>query len=328
MYLYSILNILLLLISPAFASLNLNQTNNLAVYWGQNSGSRTGPNAQGPLSQTCEDADIDVVLLAFLVATNNKNNVPELNFANQQGTCDETSQPLNCSKTIGTDIAKCQAKGKTVLISIGGEKSFETGYSSIQDARAGAEKIWAMFGPRKDSRESTLIRPFGGIVVDGFDLDFEGALPQGQHLGAFGQRLRELMSSASSTDRKFYLSAAPQCSGLGYILAEVPVDFWFIQFYNNPSCTYGGSSKPNFAQWNTWATENKTKMFVGLPADPSAVRVGNGYVPPASLSDFLKDTKGLSNMAGVSLWDANQAFVNNNYHRAVKTTLNEIKPSS
>jgi chitinase len=329
MYLFSILSILLLSIGPAFASLNLNQTNNLAVYWGQNSGSRVGATAQGPLSQTCEDTDINIVLLAFLVATNNKDNVPELNFANQQGSCDEKSQPLICNK-IATEIATCQKNGKTVLLSIGGSVILEEGYKSQEDAEAGAEKIWAMFGPPQNSKNSAIKRPFGDVVVDGFDLDFEDKDLESKHLNAFSKRLRALMSSTS--DRKFYLSAAPQCPGLNPALTDIHFDMWFIQFYNNPTCdvrAYGKmeSPAPSFAQWNDWATNNKTKMFVGLPAFSNASAT-DSYVPPNSVSDFLKNTTGLNNVAGVSLWDAAQAFANNNYHKAVKTALNGAKSSS
>jgi chitinase len=330
MYLSSILNIILLLISSAFASLNLNQTNNLAVYWGQNSGSQTGPNAQGPLLQYCDDPDVNIILLAFLTATNTKKNDPELNFANQQAGCDESTQPLICPY-IGGNVTECQEKGKTVLLSIGGQSTLnETGFKNEQEAQAGAAKIWAMFGPPQG--DSSSIRPLDNAIVDGFDLDFEKQDIRGKHLDAFSKQLRSLTANANINDRQFYLSAAPECSGLSPALADIHFDMWFTQFYSSGNCDvrgYGGQKPPNptFAEWNTWAANNKTKMFVGLAAHGTAALSG-GYIPPESLSNFLKNTADLSNMAGVSLWDATQAFVNNNYHKAVKAALNGAKPSS
>jgi chitinase len=56
-----------------------------------------------------------------------------------------------------------------------------------------------MFGPVNPS--SSVDRPFGTAVVDGFDFDFESSF---NNLVPFGQRLRDLMDAATA-------SSAPVC---------------------------------------------------------------------------------------------------------------------
>src|SRR5699024_5307117 len=51
---------------------------------------------------------------------------------------------------IRDDIKTCQKKDKTVLLSIGGEAYKEGGFSSEDNALAGADMIWKTFGPAKD----------------------------------------------------------------------------------------------------------------------------------------------------------------------------------
>jgi chitinase len=323
MYLTNILNILLLLICPTFGRLNLTRKNNLAVYWGQNSGSEK--DAQGPLSQYCDDADIDIVLLAFLVAVKGPDDSPVINFANQQAGCDENTKPFTCLN-IGAHITDCQKKGKTVLLSIGGAiAGDEQGYKSEQDAQTGANMVWAMFGPQQ--KDSKTIRPFGTAMINGFDLDFEGPGYEQKQFGAFSKQLRNLTNSTSTDAPKFYLSAAPQCPGLSPMLKDIHFDMWFIQFYNNAQCdvrAYDGDKKgnPDFAQWNDWASGNNTKMFIGLPANSTAAST-ESYVAPNDLSSFLGRAKTLPNMGGVSLWDATQSFKNGNYHKDVMAALNK-----
>lgn len=57
------------------------------------------------------------------------------------------------------------------MLSLGGDSYTEGGFTDANAATAGADKIWATFGPVQSS--SGALRPFGTAVVDGFDFDFE-----------------------------------------------------------------------------------------------------------------------------------------------------------
>ncbi|KAM3550808.1 hypothetical protein MY1884_008053 [Beauveria asiatica] len=125
-----------------------------------------------------------------------------VDFASATSKC--IKSPLNTGvllcKELQEDIKTCQAKGTTVLISMGGDNSPSPNWVDAADAEKSAQLIWDMFGPVTSSKVD---RPFGTSVVNGFDLDFETPV---NHPSAFADRLRHLMDSATD---KFYLSAAP-----------------------------------------------------------------------------------------------------------------------
>lgn len=160
---------------------------------------------------------------------------PSLNFANSQNDCPlfPGTSLIDCSSTIGEDIKTCQQQyGKKILLSIGGATYTEGGFSTPEAATAAADNIWAMFGPsgaanttpaanasfssyrrRQESenpwitkRQSTVLRPFGDAVLDGFDFDFESMVT---NMVPFASRLRTLMDGDVS--KQYYFSAAPQC---------------------------------------------------------------------------------------------------------------------
>lgn len=93
------------------------------------------------------------------------------------------------------------------MLSVGGATYTEGGFSSSTAAVAAAQNVWAMFGPSQPG--STVNRPFGDAVVDGFDFDFESYT---QNMAPFGSELRDLMNAATAAGgKRYYLSAAPQC---------------------------------------------------------------------------------------------------------------------
>lgn len=55
---------------------------------------------------------------------------------------------------IREDIATCQSKGKTILLSIGGATYSEGGFDSEESAQAGAEVVWKTFGPDGTGKSS------------------------------------------------------------------------------------------------------------------------------------------------------------------------------
>ncbi|KAJ5938331.1 class III chitinase [Penicillium verhagenii] len=189
-----------------YAALDVSSSSNIAIYWGQNSyGDSSGSLAQQNLAYYCKNSGIDVIQLAFLDVVNGEGGAPEINFANSGDSCTAFAGTalLECP-TIGEDIVTCQSLGKTILLSIGGATYSEGGFTSEDAAVAAAKMIWKTFGPV--STDTSIHRPFGRAVVDGFDFDFESTVT---HMPSFGNELRRLFTQ--DTSKTYYLTAAPQC---------------------------------------------------------------------------------------------------------------------
>lgn len=286
------------LLNSLVSAFDASSNANVAVYWGQNSGLN-----QERLSTYCASDSVDIVLLSFL------SGFPDttINFSNQCWTND-------CPQ-IAEDIKTCQQNGKIVLLSLGGAAG-SYGFSSEQEGADYATTLWNTFGPG-----SAAERPFGDAVVDGFDLDIENKNQVGYVALANG--LKSLYSADSS--KSYYLSASPQCpypdQSVGDVLAQVPVDFAFIQFYNN-YCNLNGNEF-NYDTWNTFAESapnSNIKLFVGLPGSESS---GTGFADSALVKSQLSDIQCTANFGGVSLWDASSAFGNDNYQDEIKQVLTE-----
>lgn len=315
MFLSLIVSQLALLIKIVSA-LEVGSSNNVAVYWGQNSGG-----SQERLSTYCESDSVDIVLLSFL---NNFPNDFNLNFANQCGMTFEDGV-LHCS-AIGEDIKSCQAAGKTVLLSLGGGVG-NYGFTSETEAVNFASTLWNKFGAGTNDDE----RPFDDAVIDGFDFDIENNNQVGYV--ALANELRTLFDQDSS--KSYYLSASPQCpypdQSVGDLLSSANLDFAFIQFYNN----YCSLDQSEF-NWNTWsdfaksAPNDNIKLFVGLPGAPGS---GSGYVDSEIVANTIDDIKCDEALGGISLWDASSAFANVNaddvnYIEQVANILNSEECSS
>jgi chitinase len=311
------------------AGFDPSSSSNIAVYWGQNSyGQGSGSLAQQNLAYYCQNTDIDVFQLAFVTVINGPGGAPEVNFANAGNNCttfDGTSL-LNCPQ-IGDDIKTCQAAGKTILLSIGGSTYSEGGFSSTAAAVAGADLIWNTFGPVSSS--SSVPRPFGDAVVDGFDFDFESTV---SNMPAFANELRSNMNS--DTSKEYYLTAAPQCpypdaADNPMLDGTVSFDAIWVQFYNNycglQSFISGSSTQNNFnfETWDGWAKQtsaNKNiKVFLGVPANTGAA--GSGYEPVSTLSEIISYCKTFSSFGGVMMWDASQAYANDGFISGVSSGL-------
>ncbi|KAI1956439.1 Chitinase 2 [Ophidiomyces ophidiicola] len=315
------------LAGSAYAKFDSGSSNNLALYWGQNSfGRGSGELAQQRLGYYCEDPNIDMIQIAFVVAINGPGGAPQVNFANQGDICEKFPGTglLDCPQ-IGEDIKKCQFKQKTIILSIGGATYSEGGFRSETEAVAAADMIWETFGPKMDS---TRRRPFGDAVVDGFDLDFESNVT---NMDVFANRLRKLMSYNNS--KPFYLTVTPQCpypdlNNRGMLEGKVEFDAVFVQFYNNycglNSFQQGGEQQNfNLKAWDNWAksmSKNKNvKILVGAPANTGAA--GSGYVEASTLASVIQYSKSFSSFGGVMLWDASQGWANGNFIATVKKAL-------
>ncbi|KAM0486158.1 hypothetical protein ACHAPX_000860 [Trichoderma viride] len=311
----------LALVPSVFAGWNVNSKQNIAVYWGQNSANQQS--TQQRLSTYCSDANINVIDIAFL----NGITPPMTNFANAGDRCTPFSDNpwlLSCPE-IEADIKTCQANGKTIILSLGGDSYTQGGWSSASAAQAAAKQVWAMFGPVQSG--SSAERPFGSAIVDGFDFDFEATT---NNLPAFGTQLKSLSNAAGG--KKYYFSAAPQCffpdAAVGALINAVPMDWIQIQFYNNPcgvsGFTPGTSSQNNYnyQTWDTWAKTSpnpNVKLLVGIPAGPGA---GRGYVSGSQLTSVFQYSKGFSStFAGAMMWDMSQLFANTGFEAQVVNAL-------
>ena len=109
----------------------------------------------------------------------------------------------NC-QFIAADIKACQAKGKTVTLSLGGATGAAV-FSSGAQAKFFGNTIWNLF-----LGGSSSTRPFGNAVLDGYvtlhcigyclafpsiDLDLEGG--SGQYLSTFVSTIRSLSNGAN-----------------------------------------------------------------------------------------------------------------------------------
>ncbi|KIL71002.1 glycoside hydrolase family 18 protein [Amanita muscaria Koide BX008] len=295
-----------------------NKAYNLAVYWGQDSAGQ-----QQRLSFYCQDDTIDIIPLAFLPTFFDEGGLPSVDFSNICSS-DNNAFPgtnlANCAY-MASDIQQCQAKGKILLLSLGGAVA-QVGFSDDSQAEWFADTIWNLF-----LGGSSGTRPFGNAVLDGIDLDIEQGSPT--HYPAFVQRIRSL---ASGTQKQYYVSAAPQCpfpdQHIGDALNQAHFDFVFVQFYNN-YCQVSDPSQFNFNTWDHWARyaspNPNVKVFLGAPGSPGAA--GQGYVDIATLSGIATDMQNkYPSFGGVMLWDADSAYQNDQYHVAIKNAIRANVP--
>ncbi|KAF2871549.1 endochitinase [Massariosphaeria phaeospora] len=328
MWTLSILTALLTAADQVHAGFNPGSKSNIVLYWGQNSAGQQS--TQTRLSNYCNntDADVDVILLSFLLRFNGAGNQPVMNFANQGDKCTTFpgTETFSCPE-IEADIKTCQAQGKTIMLSLGGDAYTEGGYTSAGAATDGANKIWATFGPVQSG--SGALRPFGTAVLDGFDFDFEANV---QNMAVWGNRMRTLMDSAGG--RKFYLSAAPQCPFPDWynkdIIDNVPLSWVNVQFYNNgcgASSYVPGAADQwnyNFNQWDTWARQSKNPAVRVLLGVPSNTGAGRGYLSPSALRPVVEYSARFASFGGVMMWDASQAYQNGNFIGDVKALLRTV----
>ncbi|TVY49745.1 Endochitinase, partial [Lachnellula occidentalis] len=239
---------------------------NIAVYFGQSDATRSSS-----LEAQCADPNIDIVILAFIVAQPDGSKYPSINFGSAcsaKTAAMRASAPglLSCPELAGM-ITSCQKTyGKKVLLSMGGATG-DISFAGDGQAVAFADTLWGLFGPV--GNVDVTLRPFGSVEVDGFDFDNENNNPTG--LVALARTLRTHFSSSSST-KTYYLSAAPQCpfpdrSNPTDLL--LLCDFVWVQFYNNPSCEIGSLGfAASVKQWSDALSKggSKARLYLGAPA--------------------------------------------------------------
>ncbi|TFK50009.1 glycoside hydrolase family 18 protein [Heliocybe sulcata] len=301
-------------------------TDNLAVYWGQNSYGATHTsdtaNWQKNLSYYCQDDTIDAIPMAFLNVFFGTGGEPSLDLSNICNVNDDAvfsgTQLPDCS-FLASDIQACQARGKIVTMSLGGATGANT-FSSDSQASAFAQTIWDLL-----LGGSSNVRPFGSAVLDGIDLDIEGGSTS--YYTTFVSSLRSLMNGGSKT---YYITGAPQCpfpdAYMGSIINAEGFDALYVQFYNNYCglSNYANTNDWNFATWDNWAKTTSpnpnVKIYIGAPAASTAA--GSGYVDVGTLGNIAQAVRAqYSSFGGVMLWDASQAYANNRFDSGVKAYL-------
>ena len=146
---------------------------NVVVYYG------SAVNTNNPsLMDLCNDNDIDMIIMGFVRSYTGPNGQPTFGIGQ---TC-KTPNPLPANypgvscPTLAQNITACQRAGKKVMLSLGGGSS-SVNVNSTDAAERVANMLWNVFGA--GTAPSNTIRPFGDVVLDGFDfgISFFFALP-------------------------------------------------------------------------------------------------------------------------------------------------------
>ena len=288
---------------------NHDATDNVAVYYGQ-----TQSTTAGGLLNLCQDPSVDIVILAFYEFFG-PNGYPSIDFGpGCSGSTTEQTQSapglLNCSQ-LATEIAQCQAIGKPILLSLGGSTGI-TAFSSDDQATDFAATLWNLFGA--GTAASHGLRPFGSVVLDGFDIDNEDHSTD--HYDVFAAALRN--QTAADPTRRYYISAAPQCPRPD---ASIPLgamqaaDFVWVQFYNNPPCNLGTAGfLDSFHAWSedlmpNVSTGSGPRLYIGGGAWSGA---GTGFVGGNDLAGIMGQVKNLDvpNFGGMMFWDGTEGLEN------------------
>lgn len=337
MHSFSVLASLGLMASSALAgpiSLPKRQTSTgqNVVYWGQNGG---GIVENTDLTTYCSSTSgIDIIVLAFLYEFGNGVTVPGGGIGQ---TCSilATSGTSQSCDAVASAITTCQNNGVKVFLSLGGGTG---GYSltSQSEAEAIGQYLWDAYG---NPSTSSVSRPFGDAIVNGWDFDIENASGS-EYYPYLISTLRS--NFASDSANKYYISGAPQCPipepNMGTMIQDSEFDMLFVQFYNNNNYTYpcalgiNGDAAFNFDEWETFiSTSNSSsaEIFIGVPAAPLAANGADTgsvyYATPDQLNTIVKATEGNSSFGGVMLWAAGYSDSNVNdgctYAQEVETIL-------
>lgn len=266
------------------------------VYWGAQGSSSS------PLSDYCEtNAGADILVMSFL---NTYGDTPYGALGGCTINSDGSFDTSACS-TLASQIKTCQSAGKKVIVSLGGGLGAYSLASQSQAETIG-QYLWDAYGKPGNP---AVKRPFGDVVVDGWDFDLEN--PNGSQ---WYQNLISTLRSnfAKDPSNKYYITGAPQCplpeANMGDAIQNSVFDYLFVQFYNNPlrcSLNVPGNASINWNEWTKFLSSTKSssaKIFVGAPASEEGA--GSGYVEPSQLAPVVNSVKSDSLFGGVMLWDA------------------------
>jgi hypothetical protein len=133
------------------------------------------------LTQICSDPSIDIIILAFVTELFGPGNYPSMNMASNCWGPNAAQQAagatglLDCVQAgdglgLAAQIATCQSQqGKKVMLSLGGAFANLQIPSEGQAVEA-AHTLWDLFLGGVSNASTTLLRPYGNVILDGIDL--------------------------------------------------------------------------------------------------------------------------------------------------------------
>ncbi|XP_061347232.1 acidic endochitinase-like [Gastrolobium bilobum] len=273
----------------------------ISVYWGQHSDSD-----EGTLQDTCATGNYNIVILETLIVYDN-GRTPVLNLDDHCG-----SSP--CS-VLQSQIEYCQENNIKVFLSIGQDITIPTNSSpSINVTKYLADYLLEHYLSGQSG-------PLGNVYLDGIDI---ADVSDSEHL-KWDELVRVI--NASTTDRRIYISASPQCVYPDYYLDSAIqtgiVDYVWVEFYyQNPDCIYSnGNPSKLLSAWKTWTSRVPNSLiFLGLAASDTIA----GYIKPdALISEVLPTVKEASNYGGVMIWDRYLDKINN-YSPQIKDSVSKV----
>jgi len=278
----------------------------ISVYWGQKSES-----VEGTLESLCSSGNYNIVILQSLLVYDD-GRVPAINLADHCGT--------SCPAKLQPQIEYCQQNNIKVLLSIGQDvtalktKSHRHySSSSSSNSTAAAEKLASYL---LENYLSGNPGPLGSVALDGINL---ADVADGENL-KWDEVVKAI--NASTTARKIYLGAGPECVYPDYYLGKAIstglFDYIWVEFFYQNPCIYANGDASNLLkEWNKWsAGVPGSKIFLGLVAAGDADIAG--YIPPEDLiSKVLPTVRQSSNYGGVAIWDR-ALDIANNYTAQIK----------
>ncbi|TKY45966.1 Acidic endochitinase [Spatholobus suberectus] len=278
----------------------------ISVYWGQRSQA-----SEGTLQTLCSTGKYNIVILETLLVYDD-GRTPVLNLADHCGTPE-----YPCSR-LQPQIEYCQQNKIKVFLSIGSVTTLTARNRHSMSNPTSAEHLAKYL---LENFLSGQHGPLGSVSLDGIDII---SVPDGNNI-----KWPELVKAinASTTARKIYLSAAPQCvypdHFLGTAINTGLFDYlWVLFFYQNP-CIYSNGNPSNLlSAWDTWTSSvPNSSIFLGLVASNEIA----GYIPPEALiSEVLPVAKQASNYGGVMIW--NRYFdIKNDYSDQIKDNVQKAK---
>lgn len=262
------------LLTPSFSSLTT--TCGIAINWGDDA-------LYGDLRRLCDTGYYDYVNIHYI--TLRPNELRSALFSSA------TADFPNITDT----ISFCQEKGVKILLKIvGGHIEPDD-----QQAMAIAEFFWNFL--LSGTRVTNPPRPFGDVIVDGFDF----AVTFGS--SSYYRTLASALKNYSTPERKVYLSASPGCyypnQQMDVSIRAGLFDYVSPGFYNDSRCDVTGGIFGVVDAWNKWseATPPESKLLLGLPVSPY-VAATTGYVQPWLLKTaILPEIRRYENYGGVRL---------------------------
>ena len=298
-----------------------------AVYWGQNGGQPVDYEQDDLTSYCADNSGMDIIILSFLYRYGNGDMIPSGSIG-QACSIDSNGNGVGCD-ALASGIKVCQANNVKVLMSVGGAAGGNSKYELVSNDEATTigHNLWEAYGPPDSS--SQIPRPFGDVVVDGWDFNIESS-GGSQYYPALINSLRSNFASESS--KAFVISGAPMCQDpiMASIISNAQFDYLWVQFYNNNACLDAGV-KGTYDTWKSTISPTPSKgakIFLGLPASLTAASA-NGqqfYRDPAALTQLVGQLSGDAAFGGTMLWSAGFSDANKiqgcNYSQIVFHVLN------